>query len=602
MLDGKNTVKIAEKVGLSQIATMLFFFVGMALLALWVYFFTTDNIQLSQSRQEDDFVRVSDYTCEEMVSEDTPIGVKRQYTFYVNRLLENDSHLAFYTVHQYVDVYVDGQLVYRLQPSANQKISKTVGSNWVMIPLYREDAGKEVRVELTPVYESFHNWKVEFLIGSQLGIYVDRLNEDFPQLILSIMAVFVGLVFFIIAAYNLLEKGRGKGLFALGLFSIMMGLWRLTDTRFTPFIFPNRPILIFYISVTMLMVGIVPLIKSMEERFNKRSCLVFNICCIATSLISLVQLILQILGIMDLRESLWVTHIVIGVVALIIIVNVIYDRVKYTKNHQKNLTRNLPIICVIGVLADVAAFYIRGTSSGLLFSLLALFLYIVFMGIAMMFKYSEQERKLVEKDRLLAQQERTLTEHRIATMMSQIRPHFIYNTLGTIGQFCLEDPQKAASLVQQFSLYLRGNLTELDNTAPICISQEIEHVKHYVSIEQVRFPDMEVKYDLKAGNFVLPALTVQPLVENAIKHGLMGLESGGCVEISTYETLDAYCVCVKDDGAGFDQSTLQDGKKHIGINNIRERIEVMCGGTLTITSTPGVGTKALITIPKDGGK
>ena len=149
---------------------------------------------------------------------------------------------------------------------------------------------------------------------------------------------------------------------------------------------------------------------------------------------------------------------------------------------------------------------------------------------------------------------------------------------------------------------MRGNFTELDNAAPIRISQEIEHVQHYASIEQVRFPDMEVKYDLKAGEFVLPALTVQPLVENAIKHGLMGLESGGCVEISTYETQDAYCVCVKDDGVGFDQSALQDGKKHIGIKNIRERIEVMCGGTLNITSTPGVGTTALITIPKDGGK
>ena len=115
-------------------------------------------------------------------------------------------------------------------------------------------------MELTPVYESFRNRKVEFLIGSQLSIYLERLNKDFPQLILSVMAIFVGLVFFGIAAYNLLKTGRGEGLFALGLFSILMGLWRLTDTRFTPFIFQNRPILLFYISVTVQMVGVVPLV------------------------------------------------------------------------------------------------------------------------------------------------------------------------------------------------------------------------------------------------------------------------------------------------------------------------------------------------------
>lgn len=602
MSDSKKTVKIAGNISLSPIATLIFSFVGMALLALWVYFFTTNNIELRQSRQEQDHVRISDYSCREVESKGTPIGVKKQYTFSVNEFLENDTCLAFYTVHQYVDVYMDGQLIYSLQPSANQKISKTVGSNWVMIPLYREDKGKEICVELTPVYESFRNRKVEFLIGSQLSIYLERLNKDFPQLILSVMAIFVGLVFFGIAAYNLLKKGRGEGLFALGLFSILMGLWRLTDTRFTPFIFPNRPILLFYISVTVQMVGVVPLIKSMEERFNKRSCLVFNICCIATSLISLIQLLLQVFGIMDLRENLWVVHVVIGVNILMIIANSIYDWKKYPENHQKKRARKLPLICVFGILADVFAFYIKGTSSGLLFSLLALFLYVVFMGSSMMFKYNEQERKLVEKDRLLVEQERKLTEQRIATMISQIRPHFIYNTLGTIGQFCLEDPQKAANLVQQFSLYLRGNFTELDHAAPIRISKELEHVQHYVSIEQVRFPDIQVKYDLKAGEFVLPALTVQPLVENAIKHGLMGLESGGCVEISTYETQDAFCVCVKDDGIGFDQNAFEDGKKHIGIKNIRERIEVVCGGTLTITSTPGVGTTARITIPKDGGK
>ena len=595
MSDSKKIVKTAGNISLSKIATLIFSFVGMALLALWVYFLTVNNMEIRQSRQEQDHVRISDYSCREVESKGTPIGVKKQYTFSVDEFLESDTCLAFYTVHQYVDVYMGGQLIYSLQPSANQKIGKTVGSNWVMIPLYREDKGKEICVELTPVYESFRNWKVEFLIGSQLSIYLERLNKDFPQLILSVMAIFVGLVFFGIAAYNLLKTGRGEGLFALGLFSILMGLWRLTDTRFTPFIFPNRPILLFYISVTVQMVGVVPLIKSMEERFNKRSCFVFNICCIATSLISLVQLLLQVFGIMDLRENLWVVHVMIGINILIIIANSIYDWKKYPQNHQKKRIRKLPIICVFGILADVFAFYIKGTSSGLLFSLLAFFLYVVFMGSSMIFKYIEQERKLVE-------QERKLTEQRIATMISQIRPHFIYNTLGTIGQFCLEDPQKAADLVQQFSLYLRGNFTELDHVAPIRISKELEHVQRYVSIEQVRFPDIQVKYDLKAGDFVLPALTVQPLVENAIKHGLMGLESGGCVEISTYETRDAFCVCVKDDGIGFDQNAFADGEKHIGIKNIRERIEVVCGGTLTINSIPGMGTTARITIPKDGGK
>ena len=192
-----------------------------------------------------------------------------------------------------------------------------------------------------------------------------------------------------------------------------------------------------------------------------------------------------------------------------------------------------------------------------------------------------------------------LTESRIATMISQIQPHFIYNTLGTIEQLCITEPKEASKLVRNFSLYLRGNFSELDNVKPIRFSQEMNHVKHYTDIEQVRFPDMTIQYDLRSVEFLLPALSVQPLVENAIKHGLMGLEEGGIVTISAYETEKYYVVEVTDDGVGFDMNAGYDETKHVGIKNIRGRIEAMCGGTLTIESKIGSGTKATIKIPKE---
>ena len=195
-----------------------------------------------------------------------------------------------------------------------------------------------------------------------------------------------------------------------------------------------------------------------------------------------------------------------------------------------------------------------------------------------------------------------LAESRVSTMMSQIRPHFIYNTLGSIEQLCELDPPKAGELVHNFAKYLRGNFGELDNPKPILMSQEMEHVHHYISIESVRFPDMTFSFEMRSEDFSLPALTVQPIVENAIKHGLMKLQKGGSIRVISYETDTDYCICVEDDGVGFDTSKLLDEKNHIGIRNIRDRLEVMVGGTLEIESTLGVGTKVLITIPKEGKK
>ena len=195
-----------------------------------------------------------------------------------------------------------------------------------------------------------------------------------------------------------------------------------------------------------------------------------------------------------------------------------------------------------------------------------------------------------------------LAESRISTMMSQIRPHFIYNTLGSIEQLCELDPPKAGELVHNFAKYLRGNFGELDNPKPILMSQEMEHVRHYISIENVRFPDMTFSFEMNSQDFSLPALTIQPIVENAIKHGLMKLQKGGSIRVTSYETDRDYCICVEDNGVGFDTSKLLDEKKHIGIRNIRDRLKVMVGGTLTIESTEGVGTKVFITIPKEGEK
>ena len=206
-------------------------------------------------------------------------------------------------------------------------------------------------------------------------------------------------------------------------------------------------------------------------------------------------------------------------------------------------------------------------------------------------KEMEAEQKLIRAQ---------LQENRIAIMISQIQPHFIYNTLGTIQQLCKEDPEQASRLVQNFSVYLRGNFSELDNTVPIRFAKELEHIRCYTEIELIRFPDMTVRYDIQTEEFLLPALTVQPLVENDIKHGLMGLEEGGTVTISAYEEQDDYCIVVSDDGVGFDVAALTDTKKHIGIRNVRERLQAMCGGSLTIESQPGTGTRVLIRIPKEG--
>ena len=113
---------------------------------------------------------------------------------------------------------------------------------------------------------------------------------------------------------------------------------------------------------------------------------------------------------------------------------------------------------------------------------------------------------------------------------------------------------------------------------------------------------MTFSFEMNSDDFYIPALTVQPIVENAIKHGLMKLQKGGTIRVHSYETETDYCVSVVDDGVGFDTGLLLDERAHVGLRNIRERLKAMVNGTIEIESTIGVGTKVLLKIPKEAKK
>lgn len=158
----------------------------------------------------------------------------------------------------------------------------------------------------------------------------------------------------------------------------------------------------------------------------------------------------------------------------------------------------LMLVFEADVIATATGFWAGGLISKYVFFVLflaALFVVLRFIpqsiSTAEKAKEMELQRSRQEAEKNMVEAE--LKESRVAIMLSQIQPHFIYNTLGTIERMCLKDPQKANELVRNFSLYLRGNFSELDSVTPIRFAEELKHVEHYVNIEKVRFPDMNIE-------------------------------------------------------------------------------------------------------------
>lgn len=210
----------------------------------------------------------------------------------------------------------------------------------------------------------------------------------------------------------------------------------------------------------------------------------------------------------------------------------------------------------------------------------------------------------VHRSRQLAETEAELSRKRMSVMVSQMQPHFLLNSLTTIMDLCDRDPKMAKRAISNFSDYLRGNLDAMTGDKLIPFNKELDHCKTYLSFEKLRFEDaIEIVYDIDFTDFTVPALSVQPLLENAVKHGVGHKMDGGMVMLSVKRRNGNIEIKVLDDGVGFDMDApLAEGRSHVGIENVRSRLQTMCGGTLRVSSTPGSGTTAVITIPEDDDK
>ena len=293
----------------------------------------------------------------------------------------------------------------------------------------------------------------------------------------------------------------------------------------------------------------------------------------------------------------WLSH----AAALTVMAVCAWMLVRYRASIDPQQKAGLWSYILLPLAAVTAQMFLYGLAISNLADTVSLVIIFLFLQAEQGRNAAEQARREAEQARVIAEQENELMRSREAIMLSQIQPHFLYNALAAIQCMCHGKAPEAEQATVQFAEFLRGNLDSLQADAPIPFAQELRHTQNYLWLEKQRFEDdLRVAYDIQADAFRIPALTLQPIVENAVHYGVMKREGGGTVRVTSRETADAFLVTVEDDGVGFDPfAPKEDGRTHIGISNVRERLRIMSGGSLTITSTPGQGTVARISVPKE---
>ena len=200
---------------------------------------------------------------------------------------------------------------------------------------------------------------------------------------------------------------------------------------------------------------------------------------------------------------------------------------------------------------------------------------------------------------------KTAMKNEICFLNAQIQPHFLFNSINTIITYCRVNPDIARELLIELSTYLRGKFKYNASDMYTLLKDELEVITAYLAIEKARFKDrLQIKYEIDENiDILIPCLIFQPIVENAVKHGIVKKREGGTVLISVKRQGNDILLMCEDDGPGMDTSRLpailydENSNSGIGLANTNKRLKAIYNKEIIIQSQEGKGTKAIVAIP-----
>lgn len=512
--------------------------------------------------------------------------------------------LNFYCNHIGVSIYVNGEILY-MNIQAEMKnygmdlMSSMCGKHWEQLLCPEITAEDEIEIRFINCHkhgnkdaykEALSSFVItpadNTILEAYLKSYIDPVERaGYALLIVAVMLLGASL------AALVFKSDMTNSLFKMGIVTLFVAGYIVFDVMML-YLADELLVVKTYGSQLCLMLAVyfigIMVCDALKDKYKKAAEIIMS----ASYILNLVIIALATTGKVLLYDALWYWELAQYIISIALIVLSVLE---LKKEKRCRIELLFYIFVHIAILTDMAGMGYRKYYSDVCFKVVYAIMLIVFL-----FHGAKQvilDHQASKKNKKLKAE---LEQSRIAVMLSQIQPHFLYNSLTSVMDLCDTNPKQAKTAIADFADYLRGNLSSLKTENLISFRTELEHIEKYLRLEKLRFQDeLEVVYDIQTQDFMLPALSVQPLIENAVKHGVGQKTGGGTVTIHTTETENDYIICITDDGVGFAEGELAgDGGTHVGIENTRKRLDMMMNARLEIESKKGEGTTACILIPK----
>lgn len=500
-----------------------------------------------------------------------------------------------------VTMKVNGVTIYHTSSKGQNASIMTQDNSWIYFKTTELNNNDIITILLTPQYEDcmidrYQTFFEEFQFGQFSNLYTDMFRKNGIHLALGVFISCGGIYLLLLSIIGFINKSSyKKTLLTYGLFILLCGTWYFMDmnTTYVSLLIPNMAIynLLDYIALYLM----IPIYLNMftlavKEDAHKKKIIYMKY---LSLLYIIVVLTLQIMGIFSLYELQ--TSALFQIPLLTYSFFLLVKEIRRKRDYFQILALLSFLPSILGGLIQTAAYYIGLYPNRKIFCIGTLIT--MLCQVYVLFRYLQRE---VESKNHLLEIENGYLQNRISLMLSQIQPHFLYNALDSIRYLCKHDPDIAADTILSLAKYLRGNMDSLNQNSVISFKEEIEHTRCYLDVEKQRFQEhLHIIYDLQTMDFYLPPLSVQPIVENAVRYGTSKKEEGGTILIKSYEDKVNSYVVIQDDGPGFKpEKKEKDERSHVGLVNVKTRIQDQCQGSLILQTERSVGTTVTLVIPK----
>lgn len=350
------------------------------LLVFFCYLCASIQNDSFQIRKDAGFTEVTDYHRTMAEGKGLPQGVKAVYEMRFDDIGEGGQCLMFYAVHQEVAAYVGEELVFSLRSGKGNQFGRTPGNCWIHIPLYQRDHGKKIRIELAPVYEGTIDTIPDFYFGSRFSIWTWIMKRNFLPFLLSVLAILSGLCFLFFVLFNYKNPEVDRSLAMMGMFSIHIGIWKLTDMPAFS-LFASHSGVVAYLPFLSLLMVIIPFILFVKELFTEKEHLIWYVLCFCCLAVTIVTLGLQIAGIQDMRQSLWMTHLDMAAMVTVVLWMLFQEWRRGGWNHRLRLMALCMALCFVGLTTDLATYYLSGGGTMMVYGMFGFLTYVIILGI-----------------------------------------------------------------------------------------------------------------------------------------------------------------------------------------------------------------------------